>query len=73
MIDGVCKSCVHLLVCKYARTNAGYCGQYHVICKDCKYWWRENELCVHPKCCDGNVAVVEAQTTHFCSYGERKI
>ena len=43
-----------------------------VRCKDCKYWWKEVELCTHPKCCDGMVAVVEAPKTHFCSYGERK-
>ena len=44
-----------------------------VRCKDCIYWWRENELCIHSKCChDRTVAVVEAPPTHFCSYGERK-
>lgn len=43
-----------------------------VRCKDCKHWWKTNELCNHPKCCDGMVSIVEAPKTHFCSYGERK-
>lgn len=43
-----------------------------VRCKDCKHWWKNNELCVHPKCCKAFVAVVEAPETHFCSYGERR-
>ena len=42
-----------------------------VRCNDCKYWWKENELCLHPKCCYGKVAVVFATSTHYCSYGER--
>jgi hypothetical protein len=43
-----------------------------VRCENCKHWWKENELCLHPKCCHGKVAVVFANSTHFCSYGERK-
>ena len=42
-----------------------------VRCKDCKYWWRANEMCVHPKCVTGMVAVKEAPKDHFCGYGER--
>ena len=43
-----------------------------VRCKDCKHWWKINRLCIHPKCCEGLVAITEAQPNHFCSYGERK-
>ena len=43
-----------------------------VSCHECKHWWKANELCVHPKCCEGCVAVVEAPADHYCGYGERK-
>lgn len=43
-----------------------------VRCKDCKHWWKENELCAHPKCCESWMCVVEAQKDHFCAYGERR-
>ena len=43
-----------------------------VRCRDCKHWWKDAELCVHPKCCEGCVAVVDAPPTHYCGYGERK-
>lgn len=43
-----------------------------VRCKDCKHWWKKNEVCTHPKCCDSFLAVVEAPPEHFCGYGERK-
>lgn len=42
-----------------------------VRCNDCVYWWKENKLCIHPKCCEGVVAVVEAPAKHYCGYGER--
>lgn len=44
-----------------------------VHCKDCKWLWKENMLCIHPKHCDGMVAVCECDKDGFCSYGERKI
>lgn len=43
-----------------------------VRCRVCKHWWKEQALCVHDKCCHGNVAVVDAPPNHFCGYGERK-
>lgn len=43
-----------------------------VRCRDCKYWWHANEMCIHPKYVTGRVVVVEAQKDHFCGYGERK-
>ena len=43
-----------------------------VRCKDCKHWWKENEMCNHPQCCDGAYVVVEAPKDHYCGYGERK-
>ena len=43
-----------------------------VRCGECKYCWKENELCCNDKCCHGNVAVVNAPPNHFCSYGERR-
>jgi hypothetical protein len=43
-----------------------------VRCKDCKHWWRENETCKHPKCCEAWMCVMQAPKDHFCSYGERK-
>lgn len=43
-----------------------------VRCKNCKHWWKENKLCCNDKCCNGNVAVVDAPPNHFCSYGERR-
>ena len=43
-----------------------------VRCHECKHWWKANELCVHPKCCEGCVAVVEAPADHYCGYGERR-
>lgn len=56
--------------------GVGFCEEKDVVpvvrCKNCKHWWEENELCLHPKCCHGKVAVVFANSTHFCSYGERK-
>ena len=43
-----------------------------VRCKECRHWWKKNELCVHKKCITGKAAVVEAKAEHFCAYGERK-
>lgn len=33
-----------------------------VRCKDCKYWWEENELC--------RVSGIEEKAGDYCSYGE---
>lgn len=43
-----------------------------VRCKDCKHWWKQNQLCGYEKCVSGNVCAVEAPPKHFCAYGERK-
>lgn len=43
-----------------------------VYCRECKHWWKANELCAHPKCREGMVCVTEAPADHYCGYGERK-
>lgn len=43
-----------------------------IRCKDCKHWWKENELCTHPKTCDGNVCCLECDSEFYCGYAERK-
>ena len=44
-----------------------------VRCGECKYWWKENELCSHPRHCDGRIVCVhECDRMSFCSDGERK-
>ncbi len=43
-----------------------------IHCKDCKYWWKENALCAHPKSCDGNVCCVECDADFYCAWAERK-
>lgn len=43
-----------------------------IRCKDCKYWWKENELCTHEKTCDGNVCCLECDSEFYCGYAKRK-
>ena len=43
-----------------------------VRCGECKYWWKENELCKHPLHCDGMTCVHECGRMSFCADGERK-
>ena len=43
-----------------------------VRCKDCKYWWKENGLCMHKRHTDGNLCIHACGRDSFCSDGERK-
>ena len=43
-----------------------------VRCGECKYWWKENELCRHTNHCEGYVCVHECGAGSYCSDGERK-
>ncbi len=43
-----------------------------VRCKDCKYWWKENELCAEAHHTVDGVCGVDAKADDYCSYGERK-
>ena len=43
-----------------------------VRCKDCKHWWKVNELCTHQKHVHGKVCVHECKATDYCSDGERR-
>jgi hypothetical protein len=43
-----------------------------IRCKDCKYWWKENELCTHEKTCNGNVCCLECDSEFYCGYAKRK-
>ena len=43
-----------------------------VRCKDCKHWWKKNELCTHEKTMDGSVCCLEAKPDFYCGYGERR-
>lgn len=58
----------------YARlSNISTVGAVPVVrCKDCKYWWSENELCDHPRHVDGNVCCHECNAEDYCSDGERR-
>lgn len=69
-----CKDCVHIEVCAVCPHDLPVCDSYMEVvrCKDCKYWWKANELCRHEKCCDVYIAVVDAAADHYCGYGERK-
>lgn len=41
-------------------------------CAQCKWWWKVNGLCTHPKHCHDNVCVHECGKDYFCADGERK-
>ena len=43
-----------------------------VRCAQCKWWWKVNGLCTHPKHCHDNVCVHECGKDYFCADGERK-
>lgn len=43
-----------------------------VRCKDCKFLWKKNMLCVHPKRLQGMIAFCECEENDYCSYGERR-
>lgn len=43
-----------------------------VRCKDCKHWWKKNELCTHEKTMDGSVCCLEAKPDFYCGYAERR-
>lgn len=43
-----------------------------VRCKECKWWWKVNGLCTHPKHCHDNVCVHECDKDYFCADGERR-
>ncbi len=63
----------NILLADVKSGEAAKIGELPVVrCKDCKYWWKVNELCTHEKCCDGCFAVVDAAADHYCGYGERK-
>ena len=45
-----------------------------VRCKDCEYWWKENELCKNENTlADYITAVCNAKPEHYCGYGKRRI
>ena len=41
-------------------------------CAQCKWWWKVNGLCTHPKHCHDNVCVHECDMDYFCADGEPK-
>lgn len=41
-------------------------------CAQCKWWWKVNGLCTHPKHCHDNVCVHECGKDYFCADGERR-
>lgn len=43
-----------------------------VRCAQCKWWWKVNGLCTHPKHCHDNVCVHECGKDYFCADGERR-
>lgn len=47
-----------------------------VRCKQCEYWWKENELCMHPEHCGGDSMVslcyMTCRADDYCSKGENK-
>lgn len=43
-----------------------------IRCKDCKYWWQENNLCTHNKTMDGMVCSLQCDAYFYCGYAERK-
>lgn len=47
-----------------------------VRCKNCIYWWKENELCMHPEHCGGDGMVslcyMTCRADDYCSKGENK-
>lgn len=51
-----------------------FCDGYAKVvrCKDCKHWWKKNELCTHEKTMDGSVCCLEAKPDFYCGYGERR-
>lgn len=54
------------------KYESGWFEDELIQCKDCKYWWKENELCTHEKTCDGNVCCLECDSEFYCGYAERK-
>lgn len=42
-----------------------------IYCKECRHWWKDNQLCTHPKTTDGSVCCLECGPDHFCGYGEK--
>lgn len=43
-----------------------------VRCAKCKWWWKANGLCTHPKHCHDNVCVHECGKDYYCADGERE-
>lgn len=43
-----------------------------VRCKDCKHWWKVNELCTHQRHVHGTVCAHECKAMDYCSDGERR-
>ena len=41
-------------------------------CKDCKHWWKVNELCTHQRHVHGTVCAHECKAMDYCSDGERR-
>ncbi len=41
-----------------------------IYCVQCKYWWRENQLCTHPKTTDGSICCLECGPDFYCGYAE---
>ena len=43
-----------------------------IRCRNCRYWWKEDELCKHPKTCDGSICCLECGPDFYCGYAERE-
>ena len=43
-----------------------------IRCRDCKHWWKVNELCTHQRHVHGTVCAHECKAMDYCSDGERR-
>lgn len=43
-----------------------------VRCKDCEYWWKENEVCAEDHHVVDGVCGMDAKADDFCSYGSSR-
>ena len=42
-----------------------------IRCKDCKYFWRDKETCIHENHRDGIRCITNVKEDHYCGYAER--
>jgi len=43
-----------------------------IYCKDCKYWWKEHELCKRNKDQNHNCACMKCKSDFYCANAEKE-